>query len=74
MKDDDPEVKSTETPAPAPPEQGELSDDQLEGIAGGISSEPVYSVRSALPLNPALGGLINPASVLTIPRDVLAGK
>ncbi len=73
MTDENQDVKSTETPAPEPQEQVELSDEQVEGIAGGISSEPVYS-QAGVPLTSKLGGLINPATVLTVHGQVLAGK
>jgi len=74
MKDDDQDVLPKETPAPATQEPNELSDDQLEGIAGGIGSELVSITKAGVPLTSTVGGLISSPSVLTLPGNILAGK
>lgn len=74
MKEDDKDVKAQETSAPESQGPTELSDDQLDGIAGGISSEPVYTTKAVSPLTSAVSGAISSPSVLTLPGNILAGK
>jgi hypothetical protein len=74
MTDKDQDLKSKDTPPNAPQQPVELTDDEVEGVAGGIGTELAYTSTAVSPLKSVVSEVISSPSVLTLPGNVLAGK
>lgn len=73
MTDHNQDEHKKETPAPEAQKPVELSDEQVEGVAGGIGLEPVYSQAGAS-ISSGINPLVNTATIQELKVQMLAGK